>query len=85
MALARDTHIPIWYLIQCFVLDRTLPSGLRWRERPLAHFPDKRMWKTWNTKWAGKPAGSLGNQGYWIVILKTYRASPIKRIASSTR
>jgi hypothetical protein len=45
------------YLRQC--LDYDPDTGvLTWRERPREHFPDERAWKIWNTKNAGKPAGT---------------------------
>jgi hypothetical protein len=68
--LARDHDIPIWYLIACFILDPTVPSGLRWRERPLDHFWGERLCNSWNARWAGKPVGALHPRGYWHVELK---------------
>jgi hypothetical protein len=62
--------LPIPYISESFSLDKASPSGLTWRERPLAHFGnDKRIWKGWNTRFAGKPAGTLGGIGYWHVGL----------------
>jgi hypothetical protein len=31
---------------------------LAWKERPLAHFPDARIQRLWNGRYAGKRAGS---------------------------
>jgi hypothetical protein len=53
--------IPIALLAERFVLDPTVPSGLRWRFRA-------DMTSTWNTRHAGKPAGSLHING-WLVVL----------------
>ncbi len=35
---------------------------LYWLPRPLEHFPSERIWRGWNTKWAGKEAGA-GSSG----------------------
>lgn len=72
---------PIWFLIACFVLDPTTPSGLRWRERPREHFPNIRQWHRWNTRYAGKQAGSLDRgDGYFRIVL-TYRGRERRRLA----
>ena len=79
MPRAKDTNIPISLLRECFDLDPTAPSRLRWRPRPLARFAgNERACRTWNTRFAGKPAGSLKKgSGYWVVTLKIARAGPI--------
>jgi hypothetical protein len=65
----KDTDILIAYLHECFDLDDAAPSGLRWKHRPLAHFgDDERVWRGWNARWAGKPAGTMTNR-YWCVEL----------------
>lgn len=63
---------PLPFIHECFELDASCPSGLRWRERPLHHFKKPRSQKHFNNSFAGKPAGTLrapGNstQHYWIV------------------
>ena len=38
-----------------------------WRERPLNHFLNGRSHKIWNTKYSGKKAGVMNDQGYLTV------------------
>jgi hypothetical protein len=59
MTKAKD-HVSIPYLHSCVILDAASPSGLRWRDRA-------EMSKGWNTRWAGKSAGSLNSKGYWVL------------------
>ena len=46
-----------------------------WRERPAHHFPDAKTWnpQTWNTRFAGKRAGSTNQAGprriFWEISL----------------
>lgn len=62
------TDIPIEILRECFELDATLPTGLRWKHRPIAHFAGNASGrKTFNTRYAGKPAGSAHSAGYFTV------------------
>ena len=49
--------LPIALLRECFTPDFDLGT-LTWKRRPDSHFPDLRVAKMWNTKYAGKPAGS---------------------------
>lgn len=37
---------------------------LFWHRRPVEMFPDKRAWKIWNTRYAGKEAFTSGKDGY---------------------
>jgi hypothetical protein len=68
--MAGDNPIPIWFLIQCFILDPGTPSGLRWRERPREHFPERTEdCAIWNGHYAGKPAGTPNDEGRWHVSL----------------
>jgi HNH endonuclease len=63
---APKNDTPIWFLIACFVLDPTIPSGLRWRFRA-------DMSPQWNSRWAGEPAGTMhvsrGKRKSWVIIL----------------
>jgi AP2 domain/HNH endonuclease len=56
------TDIPLAYLRACFVIDTTVGSGLRWRYRA-------DMSPQWNSRCAGKEAGTPTAQGYWCVSL----------------
>ncbi len=50
---------PLDYLNECFTLDETCPSGLRWKERPQSHFPTRKGWASCRGRDASKTAGSL--------------------------
>ena len=55
--------VPVKLLTECF--DYVPESGLlTWRTRPLQQFCDPRVWKLWNTRYAGKPAGRTNSLGY---------------------
>ena len=41
-----------------------------WRERPKEHFQTKRVWKMWNSRYAGKPIRTIpDNNGYLVLRL----------------
>ena len=42
---------------------------LIWKFRPLNHFSRESSWKRWNTRYAGKEAGTVQSKGYISVIL----------------
>jgi len=76
---AKDTDILIAYLHECFDLDDAAPSGLRWKHRPLAHFgDDERVWRGWNARWAGKPAGTMTNRYWCVELIVSGYSRPIK-------
>ncbi|UTC25443.1 homing endonuclease [Pectobacterium phage vB_PcaM_P7_Pc] len=50
----------------CFIYDQDT-GVLTWRRRPLEHFKNSRGCNTWNTKFAGKVAGSKDADGYLVV------------------
>lgn len=56
------------YLRECFTYNRRT-GVLRWRKRPLSHFPDKRTWRMWNTRFAGKISGHIASKRYVNVSL----------------
>ena len=47
-----------------------------WRERDVSFFTSEMSWKTWNTRFAGVVAGSLGGNGYLGIRIfkKSYKA-----------
>jgi hypothetical protein len=60
--------LPIAFLRECLSYDPG--TGVLMRlERPLAHFPDERAQRNWNTRWAGKPVKYTDQQGYLRVNL----------------
>ena len=62
------TDISIDYLRECFDLDQTAPSGLRWRERPQSHFPNRREQREWNQLHALRPAGGPSGGGFAVKL-----------------
>lgn len=57
------------FLRQCFRLDPDT-GRLYWLERPAEHFVDTCRQRQWNTRHAGKEAGSPTSGGYLNVTLK---------------
>ena len=53
------------YLKECFIIDPSVPEGLRWRtQRPESHFEKAYHYKRWVTLYAGKACGSITSKGY---------------------
>lgn len=47
---------------------------LAWRVRPETHFPDFRSFRSWNSRYAGKPAGTVnGKSGHLAVTVNNRR------------
>jgi len=69
--------VSIQYIKECLRYSKEA-GELFWNERPVGHFPDERAKKSWNTKYAGKRAGTV-NHGYLIINLNGffYRAHKI--------
>lgn len=44
-------------------------GALIWKKRPRSHFASKNAWGTWNTRFAGEPAGSINAKGYLDVSI----------------
>lgn len=64
----RDSDIPISFLVQCF--DANPNSGaLIWRTRSREHFRSESRWRQFNTRFAGKAAGTRQDKGYLQVTL----------------
>jgi hypothetical protein len=67
---------PLEYLKECFVLDSSLPNGIRWvSDRPLSHFNSEAAYKLWNKKYSNKPCGCRSDNGYFHTAMfdKNYR------------
>ena len=72
-------EIPIEYLREC--LEADYETGiLTWKARDPHHFPTEQGWKTFNTIFAGKEAGSVDNRGY-VRLLLVYEGRPHKLYA----
>ena len=68
MALAKDTDIQIAYLRECFSYDSN--DEVTWLHRPRKHFLSDQAWHTFNTRFAGRSAGTLSKRdGYRHVRL----------------
>ncbi len=69
MAKPKDHDIPLAFVREALDLDPAVESGTRWKQRPRDHFPDQRAWTIWNTRYAGKSAGSLKGNGCFHIGL----------------
>jgi hypothetical protein len=66
---SKNTVIAPAFLRECFDCDFEAGT-LTWRHRLREHFATANAWKTWNTMWAGKTAGSPDNDGYLCIGLR---------------
>jgi hypothetical protein len=57
------------YLRECFDYDPET-GELRWKVRPIEHFPTKNVWAISNAKYAGRTAGWFSYKGYCCVMIK---------------
>lgn len=71
--VARD-QLTVEIVREFFAYD-PLTGALTWRFRARSHFSGDREHKTWNTRFAGKPAGSIDGHGYRYVRV---HGSPFK-------
>jgi len=72
---------PLAYLHECYSIDSSCGSGLRWKNRPLSHFVNAHGMNIMNARFAGQPAGYRANitkrssgeppRYYWTVRLRT--------------
>jgi len=44
-------------------------GAFRWNVRPPSHFVDAITRQKWNTRHAGRPAGSISSQGYLTIVI----------------
>lgn len=68
------------HLKECLTYDHETGS-FTWNERPLSHFKDSRSRNSWNSRWANKNAGIVGNRGYIIINIKNFKAHLGHRLA----
>ena len=62
------------YLKECFILETSLPSGLRWSaDRPFSHFKSEALFKRWKTNNSNQSAGCILNNGYYYSRLDKIR------------
>jgi HNH endonuclease len=54
---------------------------LTWRERPAELFTQSRYQATWNTRYAGQPAGAIDGQGYRVFGLRDAGTLQVHRVA----
>lgn len=58
LVMTKKADITIEYLIEALDYDPLTGESI-WNFRPIHHFKDERAMKIWNTKHAGKPAGTI--------------------------
>ena len=58
------------YLNECFELDKTAKSWLKWKVRPKHHFKNENS-NYFNSRCPGKDAGILDKQGYYFVYINS--------------
>lgn len=74
-----ETPETLAYLREC--LSYNPGTGeLTWRERPRHHFKNERDFKSWNTRFSGKSAGSVHPKGYLTVGLSPYGSIKAHRV-----
>jgi hypothetical protein len=56
------------YLRACFECDPATDI-LRWKPRPQKHFPDAGTWASWNSRYAGKIAGTIQQNGRRSILI----------------
>ena len=71
--MIRISSLPnINYLKECFELDPSSPSYLKWNnDRPISHFASAESYEMWKIKAAGKQIINLNTDGYYIVYTNT--------------
>lgn len=63
--MSKAHNVPIETLRKLVSLDRET-GFLTWNSRPISMFPHARAWKSWNTRFAGRPAfATLSGNGYY--------------------
>ena len=61
------------YLKECFELDPTSPSYLKWKkDRPLNHFNSTQSHKAWKSRTRNSQINSLDKDNYYIVFSNTF-------------
>lgn len=64
------------------VLEYNPESGdLTWLPRLRDEFDSQRAFSTWNSRYAGKPAGTMNNSGYLVVMMRPFGRFRAHRIA----
>jgi hypothetical protein len=64
---AKDHDIPLAYVREALTVDLT--GVLMWLIRPREHFDSDIRCRQWNTRYAGRPAGTAHSRGYLSVCL----------------
>jgi hypothetical protein len=62
--------LPLGYVQECLSLDYET-GVLTWKTRPLSHFKSQPNYLTWNTRYAGKPAGWVLSIGYTAISINS--------------
>jgi hypothetical protein len=67
----KDQNVSLEWLRRRFAYAAVSPTGLIWLPQPLEAFPSVRIFRAWNTRFAGKPAGTKDAYGYWETFVLT--------------
>lgn len=62
---------PAEFLRECFTYDVNT-GELRWKIRPLTHFVSRRIWRAWNSRYAGSLALNTNHSGGYLEGRLTY-------------
>ncbi|MEN3257550.1 HNH endonuclease signature motif containing protein [Sodalis endosymbiont of Spalangia cameroni] len=65
MKSIKDTF-DVDYLRKCIAYSPKTGLAI-WKNRPREHFTKQRIWKMWNTSYADKVAGCMGEKGYLVI------------------
>ncbi len=73
---------PLEHLNECFEIDYSSISGLKWKVRPINHFSNERYCNKFNKQFTGKDAGCKINGYYFVDVAfnKKSLAYPVHRI-----
>lgn len=78
--LRKLTASEIIQIRQCVEIDDSTETGFRWLHRSPRMFPTIQAYQTWNTRYAGKPAGYVTPDGkVYVTVLKRVTYGPTLR------
>lgn len=60
--------LPLEFLKECFEIDETSPTFLKWKIRPRNHFESEGIWKNFISQYSGKSAGRFKPSNEYLEI-----------------